>query len=366
MSSSTSISEAKRTAWWLLGAAASALVVAILLEGLLRLLPAGSDLHRENPERPLSSARLVRNLEYTFSMGWDFRHVVRGRTNSMGFISPHEYRKEDRAIALIGDSFAEGEMLSYEDSLAGHLDARAAGAFRTFNFGLSGAALPHYLGIAREMGPQFHFGGAVVIVGPGDYSEGFEEKEGQYRWGKRAGEDDIALVPAASRSELKQLARSSALMRYLRGNLKFSPAALFESAGHARCLPVRLAEADLLRLGRYVDALPSALGLAPGRIVMVFNGNTREVYERVDRAQTGERQAPCPTIDSLALAELRVLAEQRGMQVLEVVPLLEGHYREYRRPLDFRPVDPHWNGLATSIIAAEVARRLDIGKSRLF
>lgn len=342
------------------------LALAIALEGLLRLLPAGSDLHRENPREARASARLVRNLDYTFSMGWDFRYVVRGRTNSMGFISPHEYRRDQRAIALLGDSFAEGEMLRYEDSLAGNLDRRIPAGVHTFNFGLSGAALPHYLGIAREMGAQFRFDAAVVIVGPGDYIEGFEEKEGQYRWGRREGEGDVVLVPAESRSRLKQLARSSALMRYLRGNLKFTTGALFQHAGDPRCEPVALGAADRERLVRYVEALPAALGLAPERIVMLFNGNTRDVYERVDRPQSGEPKAACPTRDSLALAELHGLAAARGMQIVDAVPLFVAHYRQHRRPLDFRPVDPHWNGLATSIIAAEVASRLQPPANRAF
>ena len=342
------------------------LALAIALEGLLRFLPAGSDLHRENPREARASARLVRNLDYTFSMGWDFRYVVRGRTNSMGFISPHEYRRGERAIALLGDSFAEGEMLRYEDSLAGNLDRRVPAGVRTFNFGLSGAALPHYLGIAREMGAQFHFDAAVVIVGPGDYIEGFEEKEGQYRWGRRDGEADVVLVPAESRSRLKQLARSSALMRYLRGNLKFTTGALFQHAGAPACEPVALGAADRERLARYVEALPAALGLAPERIVMLFNGNTRDVYERVDRPQLGEPKAACPTRDSLALAELHRLAAARRMQIVDVVPLFVAHYRQHRQPLDFRPVDPHWNGLATSVIAAEVASRLQPPANRAF
>ena len=220
MSSSTSISELKRAAAWLAGAATAVLALGVALEGVLHLLPSGSDLHRENPQNASSSARLVRNYQYTFSMGWDLRYVVHGSTNSMGFISPHEYRSDVQSIALLGDSFAEGEMLSYEDSLAGHLDALSKGRLQTYNFGLSGAALPHYLGIAREMGSRFPFKAAVVIVGQGDYSEGFESKEGQYRWG-RDGEDDVMLVPAETRSRLKQVVRSSALLRYLRWVLAY-------------------------------------------------------------------------------------------------------------------------------------------------
>ena len=358
MSSSTSISELKRAGAWLSGAAAAVLALCVALEGLLHFLPSGSDLHRENPQSPASSARLVRNYQYTFSMGWDLRYVVHGRTNSMGFISPHEYRSDVQSIALLGDSFAEGEMLSYEDSLVGHLDALSKGRVQTYNFGLSGAALPHYLGIAREMGPRFAFKAAVVIVGQGDYIEGFESKEGQYRWG-RAGEDDVMLVPAETRSRLKQVVRSSALLRYLRYNLKFVAGRMFSHPGEAKCEPVKLGDTDRQRLSHYVDELPRALGVEPRRIVMLFNGNTRDVYEHVDRVRAGDVAAKtCDTLDSLAREELRSLARARGIQVVEVVPLLESHYRAYRRPLDFRPVDSHWNGLATSIVAAEVARRL--------
>jgi hypothetical protein len=358
MSSSTSISEPKRAAAWLTGAAAAVLALCVAFEALLQLLPAGSDLHRENPRSRASSARLLRNHPYTFSMGWDLRYVVHGRTNSMGFISPHEYRSDAQSIALLGDSFAEGEMLSYEDSLAGHLDALSKGRVQTYNFGLSGASLPHYLGMAREMGPRFPFKAAVVIVGQGDYIEGFESKEGQYRWGG-TGEDDIVLVPAETRSLLKQVLRRSALLGYLRGNLKFAAGRMFQHPGEPKCEPVRLRDADLQRLSHYVDALPRALGVEPRRIVLLFNGNTRDVYEHVDRARTGAAPGKtCETLDSLAREQLRSLARARGIHVVEVLPLLESHYRVYRRPLDFRPVDPHWNGLATSIVAAEVARRL--------
>src|SRR4051812_42784057 len=349
MSSSTSTSDLRRAAWWLAGALAAVAALLLALEGVLRLAPTAKGLHRANPASASSSARLVRNQEYTFSMGWDLRHVVRGRTNSMGFISPHEYQPDARAIALIGDSFAEGEMLAWPESLAGRLDARSEGRLRAFNFGLSGASLPHYLGIAREMGKQFRLDAAVLVVVPGDYIEGFDEREGLYHWGRIGADDLVALVPAESRGRLKQLARESALLHYLRENLKFSPAALFRHGGDAGCEPARLSGADELRLARYVDALPRALQLEPARIVLVFNRNTRDVYERVDRNQTPAEE--CPSVDSLALAELRVLAQKRGMKVVEVLPLLEGHYRTHRQPLDFRPVDPHWNGLATSIIA---------------
>jgi hypothetical protein len=348
-----------RAGLWLLGALAGVLVLLALIElGLGLLLPSARGLHRDNPSSPVSSARFVPNQEYSFAMGWDLRHKVRGRTNAMGFLSPHQFDAAAKpVVALFGDSFTEGEMLAYAESLPGQLEAQSGGAIVPFNFGLSGASLPHYLGMAREMGARFQFDAAIVVVVPGDYLEGFQEKEGLYTWGK-PGSELISLVPAARRSRWKQIARESALVYYLRGNLKFNPSTLFARPGQEACAPRELAAADRERLSRYVDALPRALRLDPGRIVLALNTNTREIYERVDRP--GRAREGCPDVDTLALAALKTLAGQRGMKVVEIGALLERHYRAHRRLLDFRPVDPHWNGIATTLIAGEIARELSL------
>src|SRR4029077_5670662 len=149
---------------------------------------------------------LVANHDYTWSMGWDLRHVVKGKTNAMGFIAPYDYATDKPAVALLVDSCGEAQMLSYEESLAGRLDARLGSGMRAFNFGLSGAALPHYLGIAREMGSRFRFSAAVVVVTGYDYEEGFEEKEGVYHWGADPKKDLISLVPASERSGMVSVA----------------------------------------------------------------------------------------------------------------------------------------------------------------
>src|SRR2546423_5115942 len=173
MNSSTSTSEMKAAVLRVLGALVIGLVLLVAMEVALRLLPIARGVHRQNPQSAGSSTRLLAHHDYTWSLGWDLRHVVRGRTNDMGFISPHEYTAGRPAVALLGDSFVEGEMLGYEESLAGRLDAALGGRAQAFNFGMSGAAMPHYLGIAQEMGEKFRFAGAVVVITGDDYIEGF-------------------------------------------------------------------------------------------------------------------------------------------------------------------------------------------------
>ena len=351
MNSSTSISRLKFLLLYVLGAMAPVLVMFAAVEGTLRLLPVVGGVHRADPQSPNASARLVGHRDYTSSMGWDLRHVVHGRTNSMGFLSPLEYTPGHRAVALLGDSFVEAQMLRFDESLAGQLESRWRGQVHAYNFGMSGAALPHYLGMAREMASLFTFDAAVVVITPGDYVEGFESQEGLYSWSDAAEEGLVKLVPAAHRSGIRQLARELAVVRYVRSNMKLTLNHILPSARKA-CTPQLLSGQDKARLSRYVEALPEALRLPPGKIVLVFNAPTRDVYERVDRNR--DASPPCPDLDTNAIAYLKERAAARGMEIVEAGQVFESHYRAHRRQLDFSPVDGHWNGLASGAIAAEI------------
>jgi hypothetical protein len=351
MNSSTSISRLKFLLLYLLGALAPVLIMFAAVEGTLRLLPVVGGVHRADPPSPNASARMVGHREYTSSMGWDLRHVVHGKTNGMGFLSPHEYTSDRRAVALFGDSFVEAQMLGYDESLAGQLETRWGLRTRAYNFGLSGASLPHYLGMAREMGSQFTFDAAVVVITPGDYAEGFESQEGLYGWDDAAGRDIVKLVPAAPRSGIRQLARELATVRYVRSNMKLALHNILPAARKG-CTPQSLSGQDRERLSRYVEALPEALRLPPGKVVLVFNAPTRDIYERVDRNRdAGSR---CLDLDANAIAYLREVAVARGMSIVDAARVFENHYRAHRRQLDFSPVDSHWNGIATGAIAAEI------------
>jgi len=354
MNSSISISSVLRA---LAGALTAAALLAVVLEITLRVLPTVNGVHRESPHTSgVASARLIANHDFTWSLGWDMRHVIKARTNAMGFISPYDYSAGATAVALLGDSFVEAQMHTYDESLAGRLDARL-GSMRAFNFGISGAALPHYLGMAREMGARYRFDAAVVVVTGMDYEEGFEAKEGLYRWAADPQRELISLVPAVERSSVVAVVRELALVRYVRANLKLTAGKVFARHDETPCEPRRLSAVDLRRLAEYVEQLPAAMHLQPQRVVMVFNsGSNADLYERVDRGRA--RRPACETRDSLALAELRRLAAASGMKVIELDELLEPHYREYRRALDFKPVDSHWNGTATALVAAKIVGML--------
>ncbi|MGE5612629.1 MAG: hypothetical protein ACM3UM_00015 [Nitrososphaerales archaeon] len=342
----------------LLGAFSSVLLLLVLAELVLRMLPIIDGARRATPSSTFASARLVPGHAYTWSLGWDLRHVVHGRINGSGFPAPYEYVPNQPALALFGDSFAEGIMLDYRESLAGRLNDVSDGRVRSFNFGISGAALPHYLGMAREMRRRFAFDAALIVVSENDYVEGFNAQEGLYSWGDDAKGDLVKLVPATRPGILMRIARASALFRYLRYHLKFNPPTLFSGKGQPACVPAQLDARDRLRLAGYVDALQRALALAPDRIVIAFAAGSEQVYARVDRPREARTANTCPSRDALAQSELRSLAAARGLKILDIPALLEKHYRQYRQRMDFSPVDAHWNGVATALIAGEASALL--------
>jgi hypothetical protein len=337
------------------GALGSICLLLLILEFVLRLLPIISGAGRADPGTPAESARLKPNPDYTWSLGWDLRHVVHGKINSDGFVAPYEYLPGRPAIALFGDSYAEAIMLDHEESIAGRLNHLLGARALTFNFGISGAALPHYLGLARELRSRHAFSSAVLVVSPFDYLDGFRPQSGMYSWSESDPAALITLTPADRPRWHMRAARDSAVVRYVRYHLKFSRNTLFPDRRRGYCVPGQLAYEDRDRLTRYVRALPDALGLPPARVVIVFAGSTDQIY----RSMTGKTaSSACPSRDSLALDELSSLARAAGMQVLHAQRVLEEHYRRHRRQLDLKPVDGHWNSMATALIAERIAALL--------
>ena len=67
-----------------------------------------------------------------------------------------------------------------------------------------------------------------MFIGDGDFVEGFDVRPGHFRWSP----DDAAsveLMPDQLRSPLVKFVRRSALVRYLRANLRLNMHSLFDS-----------------------------------------------------------------------------------------------------------------------------------------
>lgn len=330
------------------------LAVLVLAELLLRALPVQGGLGAADPVPGWPAHRSVPYTSYVSSSGWALGNVQRGRINNVGYIAPFDYHDGDKVGVVLGDSFIEGYMNPYEDML----QARLARVFErpitsVYNFGTSGASLPHYLGIAQLVGARYHAKWAVVLIGPGDFSEGFGHTHGYFSWGTPR--EPAYAMPEVPHGRLAKLVRDSALVRYVLGDLKFKPAALFSSgfpAPRRACAPASLTSHDRALVSGWVDRMPQALNLAPSEIALVFNADLTAMQVG------GKAPSVCPSTDSQALALLAGEARSRGYQVVETQPLFAAAWARDHQPLSHAPLDLHWNAHGHEVAATAIARVL--------
>ena len=129
--------------------------------------------------------------------------------------------------------------------------------------------------------------------------------------------------------------------------------AALEVAG--RCRPEILSKQDEKLLAEFARELPAAIGLAPSRVILVFDADRKAIYAGKSQSQS----RACPQRATLANDRLRKLAAQSGMQVIDGYPVFQRHFAAGSGRLDRSPVDAHWNPAAHRLIAREIARLIE-------
>jgi hypothetical protein len=346
-----------------LGFAAGFALSTLLLEAALWLLPTYNGVYAADPDADWPVHHLVPNASYTYSTGWNFRNVRRGEINNMGYVAPFDYAPGSEATVIFGDSYIEGLMNRYEDTLPAQLaTSGGADSAQLLNFGISGSALPDYLGLGTLIRDRFRPTWIIVFIGDGDFVEGFDVRPGHFRWSP----DDVAsveLMPDQLRSPLVKFVRRSALVRYLRANLRLNMHSLFDSRpatgdgpGVTFCPETHSERTDVERAKSYVAELPLALGVPAGRIIFLRDSETQR--QAIYAPEAKRESAACPpSRDDEALESLLREAQRVGIKVVDTVPLFRKHYEATGERVDYSPTDWHWNATGHRL-AADALRDL--------
>lgn len=338
----------------ILAAAGGAALLLVTLELGLRLLPIQNGLAAADASPDWPTHHLLANVHYTFSDAWNLRNVHHGDTNNMGYVAPFAYLRGSRGIAVVGNSFIEGLMNDYRDTLQGQLAERVAAAPEILNFGVSGASLPDYLGLGRMVSRRFNLQWVVILVVGGDFINGFTPRSGYFGW-SAGNMPPVQLTPEPVHGRAAKLLRSLAIVRYIRGNLRFNLGHFLHTSARGApqaCVREGLAAGDADLIAAFADSLPAAYGLPPSRVILVFDSDRAELY----RSHGASSASRCPTRDTVALDTLAAAAASRGEHVIRMEPVFAAWYRTTGRRLDYSPIDYHWNDMAHRLAAAEVAR----------
>lgn len=321
-------------------------------EGVLRLLPIQGGIHAGDPNDRWPVHHMEAHADVHWSAGWNLTNPTRRRTNNLGYAAPFDYASGARIVAVMGDSYVESLMNPYESTLQAQLERLLGGAIPVYNFGIGGSSLPDYLGMATLLSREFAVERLVVVVGEGDFIEGFRPQPGHFFWSL----NDSRLVelhPDAFRDPLRKALRNLALLRYVRGNLRLSANALFKSrpsTSKSVCGAADLLRGDRELIRGFIHALPAAYGLSPERIVVLFDSESerRTMYD----PNVARRDAvACPTRDGRALELLASEARRAGVQVVHLAPTFRRHFASSGERVDHLPADSHWNAVGHRIAA---------------
>ena len=255
--------------------------------------------------------------------------------------------------------------MPFEHTCHGRLAARLNGTARVYSFGVSGAPLSQYLAYARYVRDTFRPAGLAIVIIDNDYDQSLAKygfQGGKHQFVERGG-GRLAL----ERSDLEfrpryRLVRGSALVRYLAINLGLArerihrlftgddPDARVPEADRATWVVDSKRAVDA-----FLDMLPAASGLEPGRILFIVDGIRPRVYgSDVPEGENGVYRADVGYVDAMRRYFIENVV-RRGYETIDLEPAFAAHYRLHRTQFDWLPLDGHWNAVGHEVCSDAAA-----------
>lgn len=320
-------------------------------ELILRLLPVSTSTSTGYYIDPLIRT-YPPHRTFTVSTGWDLRNARHHVANNYGFLDTEDFSRGTDAVAVIGDSHVEANMLKAEDTLATQLKRRLAGR-ETHAMGAPGTSLLDYAERIRFATTVLGVRDVVLFLERGDVVQAI------------CGSGNIAarcisreslkpvtvLLPA--QGHLKRILSRSAFLQYLYSQLKFDPGAVKSSirtyfgAQGARLFPRKderkvtappqdpPQEQVAAVVERFMDAVRK---YKPRTLIVLYYGGS------------GARpNAPMDTLRDAVVAENAAFVDLSGM--------LADAEKSAGLSVHVSPSDPHLNRIGLGL-AADVAADL--------
>jgi hypothetical protein len=325
----------------------------LLAELLCQLLPVSSSTAADYYIDPRIRTYAA-HLSWRYATGWDLRNPQRLTTNGHGFVSEHEFTRNQAAIALIGDSYVEAASLDAADRPAAQLE-RALDARRpVYAMGSAGTSLLDYAERIRYAHEQFGIHDFVVLMERGDVLQSICGS------GNIASQclDAKTLAPrtetAPPSSGLKRVLRHSALAQYFVSQLKVAPASMLRQmfsrpeapaapapARAPQTPPAPTPEIEAIAGAFFARVQPHVAG----RLVLVLDADRRALMQH---------RSP----DDPQRQRFMELARAAGATVVDTEPLFRQHFAISTLSLDMGPYDGHFNRLGVQLVAGAAAEAL--------
>jgi hypothetical protein len=292
---------------------------------------------------------------WTTATGWDLRNAQSHRANNYGFLAERDFVPDERAVALIGDSFVEASMLDPADRLGPQLERRLGRP--VYAMGGPGSALLDYAERIRFAHEKFGIRDFVIFMERGDVRQslcGSGNIHGPCLDRQTLAPRTETQAPAGL---AKRVLRESALAQYLFSQLKLNPQRLWdqivtqsrpvtpETAGRKDAAASGVAPASEQAVAAVTRAFLVRAKPHAARLVVVIDQGRGKLNEGVIQAD--------PEISPF-MSHLRA----GGANVLDAGPLYRTHAASSLLKLEVGPYDGHLNRLGLALIASAVSATL--------
>jgi hypothetical protein len=289
------------------------------------------------------------------SLDWKFHQATTRKINQYGFPDDNEYLPNQQPIAVFGDSYIQSLMLPYTNTLQGQLGAlQHKSKPPVYSFGVPGYSLAGYIGTAESATKKFQPQMFIFLLTKGDITDSLlaTKNVGSYFINSRKLGIEFEPYSGASRTDSFML--KSALMRYLNYHLQLNPLSAFLSLTGANAkasagnpsLPVATTEPNLAQLSnQLIDYLEQKSTARANNTIFIIDCDREKIYQ-------GKQQPQTSPDNQLAL--FAQIAQDRGYQTIDTLPIFTRQYEQTHRRIDFTPIDQHWNSDAHHLIAEAV------------
>lgn len=329
------------------GICIGATLAALAIETAMQFLPVNSGMRLANTDDAMPFSRRLPGQRFVYSHGWSLLNARSGAVNNQGFGNSPDFG-DSADIIVIGDSYIEGFMLSYPETIQGLLNNALGGG--VVAAAASGNGLADSLSIAKFYAPKLHPTTLVLFIEPSDLSLlNAPPLRGHSAFVDGAGGVQLVHQPYKELAS-KELVRRSALARYLRYNLKATElisAPRRKGESSAESMSGKLLRESYLRY--YFSELQSLASSCHLTVIFLMDGDRGALYSKNTAVRSVWDQDDKQVFMNLA-------AEYRH-EVIDMQPVFAGHWANSHERMDYLPADGHWNPVAHRLAAAEVLKR---------
>ncbi len=342
------------------------LVVVALLELVFRILPTSDSLMIQavNENNPI--LHFKENRTVNKQIGFNFTHVNKKNINNFGYATDREFlikdlqqNKKNKIAVAIGDSFVEAVQVHNDDTFHALLD-KSNEDIDIYPIGVNGSPLSQYVAFYKYAERLFDPDIYIFTIVYNDFDQSWFKIKKAPGYHYFTDEYELELINYKP-SNLKELARKSAFVRYLYLDLQISVQInrfkkIFKKDEKPKLKIQINDDYNIMRkeLGiKAADIFMDHIKYLSEKknVIIVLDGDRDSIYN-------GKKHREIDSYITLWMERIIYKAKQiQSLHLIDMHPIFLANWQKNQRKFNW-DYDGHWNELGHSVVSEALIKKL--------